>query len=58
MEQAESYIELHAECPNCGKNQAVEWVDETEDGKEEWTCETCVIVFAYCHPENQYGHAK
>lgn len=56
MKQAETYLELHVECPYCGKVQEVEWVDETVDGKEEWRCEECDEEFTYCHPENHYGH--
>jgi len=57
MKQAETYIDLKAECPHCGEGMEVEWADDTVNGLEEWQCENCNEQFTYCHPCNQYGLA-
>ena len=56
--QAETFIELQAQCPHCADDQIVEWADETVNGLEEWTCTHCGEDFTYCHPENQYGLSR
>lgn len=56
-EQAATYMDLIAECPNCGKHNVVKWCEEGENVLEEWQCETCNTDFTYCHPGNHYGLA-
>ena len=56
-QQAETYPQMMAVCPNCTALTEVEWCDETVDGLEEWQCEHCSTDFTYCHPLNNYGLA-
>lgn len=58
MEQAETYLEIKAECPYCGYENTPEWAGDNCDQLHTWHCELCKNEFAYAHPENQYGLAK
>lgn len=53
--QAETFLALQAECPNCNAIEEVGLCDESVDGLEDWVCEHCNEYFTYCHPGNLYG---
>jgi sarcosine oxidase delta subunit len=55
MKQAEVFLLMECECPNCGLRQEVDFAYENENALLETDCDGCDTIFSYCHPENTYG---